>query len=164
MSNRIAGTLWISLLATFVMTFPATISAASEVPVNQVLATSYGASGSSQSTTGTVEAGSRILHVADALDFADGQGIAVWGAGPAFSAGPLTGVTATQQGATGSTTYSYQVAPVDYAGGIGVPVTVSVTNGNAILTTADNIQVSVTYGRGDAGFVVWKSVSGSPYR
>lgn len=163
MSNRIAGTLSISLLATFVMTFPATISAASEVPVNQVLATSYGASGSNQSTTGTVEAGGRILHVADALDFADGQGIAVWGAGRAFSAGPLTGVTATQQGTTGTTTYSYQIAPVDYAGGIGVPVTISVTNGNAVLTSANNIQISVAYGRGDAGFVVWKSVGGSPY-
>ena len=132
-------------------------------PVNQVFATSYGASGSAQSTDGTIAVNSNKLHLTSAIDFANGQGIAIWGAGPAFSAGPLTNVTATQQGTTGTTTYSYQVAPVDQAGGIGVPVAVSVTNGNATLSTANNVVLSVTYGAGDAGFVVWKSTNGGPF-
>lgn len=162
MSSRVAGTATILLFALAAAAFPA-MSPVSAEPVNQVSATSYGASGSNQSTTGTVQAGSRVLHIADAADFADGQGIAIWGAGPAFSAGPLTDVTAIQQGTTGTTTYSYRIAPVDHAGGIGVPVAISITNGNAVLTTANNIRISVTYGNGDAGFVVWKSVNGGPY-
>ncbi len=135
----------------------------SAAPISQVFATSYDASGSGQSTTGTITADGRELRLADAIDFADGQGIAVWGAGPTFSAGPVTNVTAKQQGTAGNTTYSYKVAPIDLAGGVGVPIAVSVTNGNATLSTANHIILSVTYGTGDAGFVVWKSTNGGPY-
>src|SRR5579863_9856763 len=110
----------------------------SAAPVDQVFATAYGASGSNQSTTGSMTASHTTLDVASESDFRDGEGIAVWGAGPAFSAGPLTGVTAKQQGVTGNTTYSYQIAPIDRAGGIGVPVVVAVSNGNAALSTANN--------------------------
>ncbi|HTI83826.1 MAG TPA: hypothetical protein VL614_25525 [Acetobacteraceae bacterium] len=158
-----AGQIAVFLCALLSVVYLATNGPLSAAPVDQVFAASYGASGSSQATTGSVQAGSRVVQLTDALDFVEGQGIAIWGAGPAFSAGPITGATAQQQGTTGTTTYSYQIAPIDDAGGIGDPVTVSVTNGNAVLTTANNIMISVTYGSGDAGFVVWKSSNGGPY-
>ena len=43
------------------------------------------ASGSLQQTTGSMTAGSATLTLASALDFANGQGLRVTGAGPAFS-------------------------------------------------------------------------------
>lgn len=43
----------------------------------------YGASGSAQTTTGTVAAGSKTLTLAGPIDFANGQGISVVGAGAA---------------------------------------------------------------------------------
>jgi hypothetical protein len=135
----------------------------SAAPPGQVFATSYGASGSDQSLVGAIAADSHELRLADAIDFADGQGIVVWGAGSGFTAGPLTNVIAKQQGAAGKTTYSYKVAPIDRAGGVGVPVAVSVTDGNATLSTANFVMLSVTYGSGDAGFVVWKSIDRGPY-
>ncbi len=163
MNARSIGEAAILLFAALSIVYPATISHLSAAPVDQVFAASYGASGSSEATTGSMQAGSRVLQLTDARDFAEGQGIAIWGAGPAFSAGPVTGATAQQHGTTGTTTYSYQVAPIDDAGGIGVPVTVSVTNANAVLTTANNIMISVTFGSGEAGFVVWKYSNGGPY-
>lgn len=151
---------WVGIIAVACIAMTRPSSAA---PVDQVFATAYGASGSNQSTTGSMTASRTTLDVASELDFRDGDGVAVWGAGPAFSAGPLTGVAAKQQGVVGKTTYSYKIAPIDHAGGIDVPVVVSVANGNATLSTANNITINVTYGAGDAGFVVWKSTNGGAY-
>ena len=41
----------------------------------------FGASGSSQTTTGSIESGSNVLALAEPLDFQNGQGISVAGAG-----------------------------------------------------------------------------------
>lgn len=43
----------------------------------------YGASGSSQSTTGSITTGTNTLTIAGAIDFVDGQGISIVGAGVA---------------------------------------------------------------------------------
>ena len=86
------------------------------------------------SVNGTISASSAILTVSGALDFANGQGILVLGAGPAPSIATPTGVTAAPLGVTGSTSYSYCVVDEDYANGR-TPCSASgtVANGNATL-------------------------------
>jgi len=61
-------------------------------PVYDVMA--YGASASNQTTTGSITAGTATLTLAAAKDFVNGQGIAVYGAGPLSSLAAPTGVTA----------------------------------------------------------------------
>ncbi len=68
-------------------------------------------------TTGTMSASSSTLTVASALDFQNGQGLVVLGAGPTPTIATPTGVTAAAVGATGSTTYYYCVVDEDYQNG-----------------------------------------------
>jgi hypothetical protein len=69
------------------------------------------------STTGNLSSGSAALTLGSALDFANGQGVLVLGAGPAPTIATPTGVTAAPLGMTGSTSYSYCVVDEDYANG-----------------------------------------------
>lgn len=55
-----------------------------------------GASGSSQQTTGTISSGSAALTLAAAKDFKNGQGIAVFGAGPTSTLAAPTGLSGSQ--------------------------------------------------------------------
>jgi hypothetical protein len=57
------------------------------------------------------------VALASALDFQNGQGVNVLAAGPATTLATPTGVVATAQGATGSTTYNYCVVDEDMANG-----------------------------------------------
>jgi hypothetical protein len=70
-------------------------------------------------TTGSITAGGTTLTLASAQDFANGQGVVVWGAGalPTISTPPAPTVTPTGI-LNGSTTYSYQVIAEDYYGGL----------------------------------------------
>jgi hypothetical protein len=68
-------------------------------------------------TTGTMSASSSTLTLASALDFVNGQGLVVLGAGPTPTISTPTGVTAAAVGATGSTTYYYCVVDEDYQNG-----------------------------------------------
>jgi hypothetical protein len=68
-------------------------------------------------TTGTMSASSSTLTLASALDFANGQGVVVLGAGPTPTIATPTTVTAAAVGATGSTTYYYCVVDEDYMNG-----------------------------------------------
>ena len=68
-------------------------------------------------TTGSMSSGSQTLTIANPLDFANGQGIVVLGAGPATSLSTPTGVIASPLGVTGRTTYYYAVVDEDYANG-----------------------------------------------
>ncbi len=68
-------------------------------------------------TTGTMSASSASLTLANALDFVNGQGILVIGAGPTPTIATPTGVTAAPLGATGSTTYYYCVVDEDFEDG-----------------------------------------------
>ena len=68
-------------------------------------------------TTGTMSASSSTLTLANALDFVNGQGLVVLGAGPTPTISTPTGVTAAAVGATGSTTYYYCVVDEDYQNG-----------------------------------------------
>jgi hypothetical protein len=68
-------------------------------------------------TTGTMLASSSTLTLASALDFANGQGVVVLGAGPTPTISTPTNVTAAAVGATGSTMYYYCVVDEDYMNG-----------------------------------------------
>jgi hypothetical protein len=68
-------------------------------------------------TTGTMSASSATLTLASALDFANGQGLVILGAGPTPTISTPTSVTAAAAGATGATTYYYCVVDEDYLNG-----------------------------------------------
>jgi len=68
-------------------------------------------------TTGTMGASSATLTLASALDFANGQGLVILGAGPTPTIATPTSVTAAAVGATGSTTYYYCIVDEDYLNG-----------------------------------------------
>ncbi len=68
-------------------------------------------------TTGSIAAGTSTLTLATALDFVNGNGVLVIGAGLATTLSTPSGVTAAVQNITGSTTYYYCVADEDFADG-----------------------------------------------
>jgi hypothetical protein len=68
-------------------------------------------------TTGSMSASSATLTLASALDFVNGQGILIIGAGPTPTISTPSTVTAAPLGATGSTTYYYCVVDEDYEDG-----------------------------------------------
>lgn len=125
----------------------------------------YNASGSTQSTTGTISASSSTLTLAAAIDFANGQGIRVNHAGAAFSTNPPTGASATPQGTPGGTTYTYTISSVDANGGIGASIANFTTNtGNATLnfTNFNKLQwTAPVSGPAPAGYAIYGRVGGS---
>ncbi len=68
-------------------------------------------------TTGSMSASSTSLTLASALDFVNGQGILILGAGPTPTIATPSSVTAAPLGATGSTTYYYCVVDEDFEDG-----------------------------------------------
>jgi hypothetical protein len=132
-------------------------------------------SGSAQNTTANCNSGSTTVTLAGAVDFANGQGIALEHCGATFSGTAPTGlaVLATVgtggQGPTGSTTYAYQIACVDDAGGVGIATAaVTITNGNATLgvITQGGREIafnSVTWATTCAGVAIWRSASGGAF-
>jgi len=97
-------------------------------------------SGSSLTTAANVSctSGSPNVTLNSAGDFANGQGIRIDRCGATFGLGAPTGLTITPTGTTGSTTYTYTVAPIDTAGGVGPAIAaVSTTTGNATLSATN---------------------------
>lgn len=94
----------------------------------------FGASGSNQNTTGSINSGSKLLTLAAAKDFKNGQGINVFSGGPTSAMLPPTGCTVTPIGVPGATTYNYQVSSRDSLGGLSAATSVITTStGNAAL-------------------------------
>jgi hypothetical protein len=132
----------------------------------------YGASGSSQQTTGTIIAGSKTLALASAIDFVNGQGVLVFGAGPAPTVGAPAPISINAIHATGATTYAYKFASRDNAGGMTAATgAASISNGYATLGfylpdlggIAMN-QLQWTNGSGSPlGTVIWRSINGGAY-
>ena len=107
--------------------------------------TRYGGVASSQSTTGSITTGTAALTLAAAQDFANGQGIVVYGAGSATVLGTPGTPVVTPLGAVvnGATTYNYQVACEDYKGGLtAASATGSTTVGPAALGVEPSITIS----------------------
>ena len=70
-------------------------------------------------TTGGITSGSSALTLASAQDFANGQGVVIYGAGPSPTIATPPTPTVTPTGVlNGTTTYSYQVIAEDYYGGL----------------------------------------------
>lgn len=116
----------------------------------------FGASGSSESTTGSITAGSSVLTLASPIDFQNGQGISVANAGPLPTISAPTSATATAEGTTGTTTIQYAVAALDGKGGVTAALSFSLTNANATLSTTNYVALSVTAVTGAAGYAWWR--------
>lgn len=138
-------------------------SAAAVLGLAKDLKRDYGASGSAQTTTGSMTSGSKTLTLADAKDFQNGQGIAIVHAGPGpyqqhttTSLQPPTSLGVTNEGTKGSTTYTYWIASVDYNGGITAAVSVTTTTGNATLAQGSNYnKITWTQATGAQGYVIY---------
>jgi len=107
----------------------------------------FNASGSTQTTTGSITAGSTILNLASAIDFANNQGISIHHAGAVPTITTPAAPTASVTGVTGSTTYAYKVAAVNKNGGVSIASSAgSISTGNANLsdTLSDPSALSVT--------------------
>jgi hypothetical protein len=135
------------------------------------------ASGSAQNTTTTCVASSTAITLAAAQDFVNGQGIALEHCGATFSgAAPTAFVVSANseaafgQGPTGSTTYSYQIACVDAAGGVGAALSaVTITNGNATLGTVTQSARQIAYNAVTwtttcPGVAIWRNRASAGYQ
>jgi len=121
----------------------------------------FGASGSNQTTTGSITAGSNQLSVASAIDFVVGQGISVVNAGPLPSISAPAAPTVTATGTTGTTTWAYAVAALDGKGGeTTASPTTTITNGNATLSSTNYNAISWTAVSGAAGYAVYRVTAG----
>jgi hypothetical protein len=100
--------------------------------------TCYGASGSSLSTTANCTNGSTTLPLSGngAIDFVNGQGIAIPLCGASATVSRPSTIRVVPQGTTGSTTYNYSIATFDAGGGNSGYGTLSASTatGNAALT------------------------------
>jgi hypothetical protein len=121
--------------------------------------TAWGASGSSTTTTGTIAASSATIALGSAIDFANGEGVMIPGAGPTSSLSAPTGVAAVVQGATGSTSHTYKIVAVDALRGVSANTSVTITNAPTTLTAADYIQGAITPINGAAFYAIYKDGS-----
>ncbi len=121
------------------------------------------ASGSDASTTGSMDAGSKTLTLDAVLaNSADGQGIAVQGAGAATSLSTPTMPSITWNGTTGSTTWAYTIAAVDSLQGVtAAPTSASVTDGAATLTGANYPSFTLPDTAGVTAFAVYRTTAGT---
>lgn len=136
-------------------------------PGGMVNVLDFQASGSTESTHGTITAASRTLHLTSPIDWQDGQGLALYHAGDTyrFPAPPL--VTAYSVGAPGTTPYAYAVATFDPFGGVsGASQVATATTGPASLSsTAYNVIQWTSPSPGQdlnvVGFAVYGRTAGS---
>lgn len=134
----------------------------------------YGASGSDQTTSGTMSAGSTTLELANAVDFENDQGILVCHAGVVSNLpAPSTPTVAIGGGVKGTSTYAYVVVALDGMGG-GSPGSAagSITSGPStlgglgpdgsgtgqVLKHANWLAVSLTHVAGaNGGYAVYRT-------
>jgi hypothetical protein len=133
-------------------------------------------SGSAQNTTANCTASSPTVTLASALDFVNGQGISLEHCGATFTASAPTGLAvsptgAFTQGPTGSTTYAYQIACVDPAGGVSAAATaVTITNGYATLGTVTQASAEIAFNKvtwitsSCANVAIWRNIASAGYQ
>jgi hypothetical protein len=137
-----------------------TIPAGGTSPIVSVAA--YNASGSATVTNGSMTNGSNVLAIVGPNDFANGQGIIVYGAGMPTAA-PPTNLAVVPQGTPGTTTYSYQIASVQN-GGFGPAISaVSTATGAATLSNTNYNAITWNTGAGAQSYAVWRSTNNGTY-
>lgn len=134
-----------------------------DLPSREINVKDFGAAGTDQQTTGSITTGTNTLTVAAAQDFKVGQGIRVFGAGATLGIPNATGVSVVQSGTTGATTYTYAISMMACNGGIGAPVTASLANGNATLSSVNFITVNYTPGAGWCAAAIWRQIGAGAY-
>ena len=120
----------------------------------------YGASGSNAVTTGSIVSGQTTLSLTSPQDFANGQGLTVYGAGPAFTASPVSSIVSTLNGNTGGTTRVYAFSSVDALGGVGAAVKFTVYNVPSLISAVNSVSFTLVQGGGSFGYAVWRSDDG----
>ena len=133
-------------------------------------AKAFNASGSATQTTASTTASSNSITVASGIDLQQGQGVRILGAGPAFTAGPVSAISSTIVGSSGSNTIVYNISSIDYAGGIGAAVSYTVFNTPASViangttyfnNTGNYVRLSLSQGSGSSGYVIYRGVNGA---
>jgi len=114
----------------------------------------YGATGSAEFTACTTS-GANVALVA-AKDFADGDAIAIYGAGVAHGLTKPTAV-ATVVGAPGSTSHKYRVVAFNGRGGWIASDIFECTNGPASPTASNFVRVTITPVAGAAGYLLHRN-------
>lgn len=133
----------------------------------------FGASGSAQTTTGTIAANSSTLALATALDFETGQGVFLPNAGALSTlATPDAPGISIGGGPSGSSTYSYAIVALDgLGGGSAASATGTITTGAAVLSglgpdgsgedqilgSATWLQIEVTGVTGATGYAIYRT-------
>lgn len=121
----------------------------------------FGASGSNQTTAGTILSGSDILTLANELDFQNGQGISIANAGPLPTISALSAPIVAVTGTAGTTDYAYAVAALDGNGGeTAASPSTEITTGNAVLSTTNFNAISWTAVSGASCYAVYRTFSG----
>lgn len=122
----------------------------------------YGASGSTTSTTGTISGSASTLTLGAAIDFVNGQGIRVNGAGAAPTIGAATAFTATPAGTLGAISYTYYVEAVDGAGGVKTAASATFSNGAIqLINGTSTVNLAWTAGTGSpAGYAILVKCTG----
>lgn len=122
----------------------------------------FGASGSTQTTTGDITAGSAVLTLASAIDFKNGQGITVNHAGAACTLATPGAPTVTPTGTAGTTAYEYQIVALDGNGGCTAASAAGATStGNATLDATNYNALSWTAVTDAVAYAVYGRVSGT---
>jgi hypothetical protein len=135
----------------------------------------FRASGSTANTLATTTASNPVVTLNNAIDFSNGEQIAIEHAGPAstLTAPTITEVSASglnRQGLPGSTTYSYKAAAVDESGSVSAAsAAVTIINGNAELGTINSSARALAFNlirwnTTATGAALWRSKSGGAYQ
>jgi hypothetical protein len=135
----------------------------------------FGASGSTANTLATTTASNPVVTLNSAINFSNGEQIAIEHAGPASTLTTPINLTVSatglnRQGPTGSTTYSYKVAAVDESGSVSAAsAATTITNGNATLGTISSSIRGLAFNKIEwqtaaTGAALWRSKSGGAYQ
>lgn len=132
--------------------------------MNNITPKDYNASGSGQTTTGTISSGTSSLSITQSIDFVNGQGIRINHAGAAFAINQSSSLTVTPQGATGATNRAYTIASLNATGGVGRSITnVTISNSNATLSATNFNRLSWVAPTGTAptAYAVYGNTTGA---